>query len=173
MKKLLGYVVKLPDGTWSPKTPEPMPLPLLVRRLSTSDTTAGILMPVFAVTGSTWMCDACHGREPEKAAEGRYAVLGHRPRSTFFEADIDRTESMPCASRDLALRAKAELEQDDETRADVVRILADGEFEAAVAGAHEAGRTEAFAAVGRAAMGVSGGDVVLDAVEAAKKGGGQ
>ncbi len=119
-RRLLGYIVKLPDGTRSPRTPKPTDL-TAARDVATSIEPAGsYTVPVFAV------------RKPkpapaEGAAEGRYAVAY-------------QTATMPHAKMEPhVFLSRAQVDEWlawNKYRADgVVRILPDGAHEAALAAA--------------------------------------
>jgi hypothetical protein len=129
-RRLLGYVLKRPDGTRSGIVGAD---PIHDMTLSREDRTACYWVPVFAV------------RKPKPAppvaeAEGRYAVLNANGGDVWFE-DFDRvddpTRHVGTRKEALALRPHPHLTPE------VVRILPDGEHEAAIAAAREEGFAEA------------------------------
>lgn len=177
-RRLLGYVVKLPDGRRLPETTSPT-IVAEADRLGRRWAPAGsYVCPVFAVP-----------KKPKPAPEasdkdGRYAVLVERqpsPNRLVITAFVAVSDYGGVGSWEAAKRT-FDHDTDLEERVSIVRIMKDGEHEAAV----EAARREALEEV-RAAIveerskWVSSGDYlefrsgmaralfVLD--EAAKKGG--
>ena len=135
-RKLLGYVVKLPDGTRSPSTPRPWPLAEAVNHVFGVQRN-GVVVAVYA-----------RPKAPKPAAvdEGeRYAVLVQRTVGavgSFVGLDYVHNET---SARDVGTRAEALGVGSQFARAEVVRLLPDGAHEAAVAEARREERERVIA----------------------------
>lgn len=125
-RRLLGYVVKLPDGTRSPRTPEPDRLRRAAILCNTECPMGSHVVPVFAASKPA----------PVVAAEGRWAVLNRSAAGDVWFGDFDTIDD---PTRQIGTSKEALALADQSSFApSIVRILPDGAHEAAI----EAARRE-------------------------------
>ena len=168
-RRLLGYVVKLPDGTRSSLTPTPVMLDDAGDAWDrTPSSTGDYVCPVFAARKPK--------PAPVVAAEGRYAVLrktwgGNEFCDLHYGDDTRMTLHVGTrAAVDEAQRKSGRTKSD----AEVVRLLADGEHEAAIEAARREERERVAALLvaeaDRLDIGCEEAGAYLRAAEIANKG---
>jgi len=174
VRRLLGYIVKLPDGTRSPRTPKPVPVigDAVDAWIGAPD--GSCVCPVFATRkpkpappppGGTFLDALLDKPKPasaEGAAEWRYGVLRKTWGGNEF-SDIHYGDDT-CATCHTGTREEAteRLRKSGLTKkeASIVRILPDGAHEAAC----EAARREGAEAALRHAVGC-----LYDMIQATKE----
>lgn len=162
-RRLLGYVVKLPDGTRSPETAKPTEFGPAEKALLGFAPLGSYLVPVFGKPKPA----------PVVAAGGRYAVLCHgvvHGEAWFEDFDTVDDPTRHVGTREQAYRLKSLPRAD----AEVVRVLKDGEHEAALETARREERERISVLLATEAerldIGCEEAGVHLRAAEIAKKG---
>lgn len=140
-RRLLGYVVKLPDGTRSPETAKPTEFGPAEKALLGFAPLGSYLVPVFGKPKPA----------PVVAAGGRYAVLCHgvvHGEAWFEDFDTVDDPTRHVGTREQAYRLKSLPHAD----AEVVRIFAEDEHDAVVEKARNDERQRTLADVRKALL---------------------
>lgn len=166
-RRLLGYIVKLPDGTRSPETPKPVGVVEVARAYGNASL-------------GTYFCPVFATRKPKPApadasAEGLFAVLTEDSGDAHFQDINDGRDGFPRdAQRSIGSREMAVAFVGRWPGNKLVRVLDDGAHEAAVESARREERERVAALLATEAerldIGCEEAGVYLRAAEIAKKG---